>query len=159
MKFSKLIKTAVVATTVVFSSLSFAADVGVNASENDLAIHGYDPVAYFTKGKPTKGESKYTATYKGAIFQFASEKNRDMFKKDPEHYAPQFGGFCAMGVALNRKLDVDPTAWYITDNKLYLNLNHDVQKKWMEDVPGNLKTAYRHWDGIKAISDKVLADE
>lgn len=159
MKLVKLIKSAIVASAVLVGSFAYAADVGVNASENDLAIHGYDPVSYFTKGRPTKGSSKYTATYKGAIFQFASESNRDSFKKDPEQYAPQFGGFCAMGVALNRKLDVDPTAWHIEDNKLYLNLNKDVQKKWMEDVPGNLDTAFRNWNGIQAVPDSVLADE
>ena len=57
-----------------------------------------------------------------------------------------------MGVALNKKLDVDPDAFYIKDDKLYLNLNKAVQKKWMEDVPGNLKTAYRVWDGIESLS-------
>ena len=159
MKLVKLIKSAILASAVVFSGFTFAADVGVNATENDLAIHGYDPVAYFTKGKPTKGNSKYTATHKGAIYQFSSAKNRDNFKQDPEQYAPQFGGFCAMGVAMNRKFDVDPTAWYIEDNKLYLNLNKDVQKKWLEDVPGNLETAFRNWNGIQAVPDQVLADE
>ena len=159
MKLSKLVQSAVIASSVLLSSLAFAADIGVNASENDLAIHGYDPVSYFTKGKPTKGNTKYTATYKGAIYQFASENNRDKFKRDPDHFAPQFGGFCAMGVALNQKLDVDPSAWYIEDNKLYLNLNKDVQKKWMEDVPGNLHTAYRNWNGIEAVPAEVLADE
>jgi len=159
MKLITPIKSAILASAVLFSGFSMAADVGVNASKNDLAIHGYDPVAYFTKGKPTKGNSKYTATYQGAIYQFSSERNRNNFRNDPMAYSPQFGGYCAMGVALNRKLDVDPTAWYIDDNKLYLNLNKDVQKKWLEDVPGNLNTAYRNWSGIHAVSDKVLADE
>lgn len=57
-----------------------------------------------------------------------------------------------MGVALNKKLDVDPAAYYIEDNKLYLNLNKAVQKKWLTDVPGHLKTAYRVWDGIEELS-------
>jgi hypothetical protein len=57
-----------------------------------------------------------------------------------------------MGVALNKKLDVDPSAFLIKGDKLYLNLNKQVQKKWMEDIPGNLKTAYRVWDGIETLT-------
>lgn len=159
MKLSNLVKSLGLASALVFSSLSFAADVGINANANDIAIHGYDPVSYFTMKKPTMGKGMYSATYKGAIYQFSSEKNRDLFRANPAAYAPQFGGYCAMGVALNQKLDVDPTAWYIKGDKLYLNLNKDVQKKWMEDVPGNLKTAFRNWNGIEAVPANVLADE
>ncbi|MBC3767190.1 YHS domain-containing (seleno)protein [Neptunicella marina] len=159
MKLSNLVKSLGLASALVFSSLSFAADIGINANANDVAIHGYDPVSYFTMQKPTMGKSMYSATYKGAIYQFSSEENRDRFRANPAAYAPQFGGFCAMGVALNKKFDVDPTAWYIKGDKLYLNLNKAVQQKWMEDVPGNLKTAYRNWNGIEAVSADELADE
>ena len=150
MKVLNALKLAGLAGSLLFSSLSFAS--AVNLGENDVAIHGYDPVAYFVKHKAVEGSAKYTATYDGAIYRFSSAKNRDLFKADAEHYAPQFGGYYAMGVALNKKLDVDPDAFYIKDDKLYLNLNKAVQKKWMEDVPGNLKTAYRVWDGIESLS-------
>ncbi len=150
MKLRNALKIAGLATSILFSSLSFASSV--NLGENDVAIHGYDPVAYFVKSMPVEGKAMYTATHDGAIYRFSSEKNRDMFKASPEKYAPQFGGYCAMGVALNKKLDVDPAAFLIKDDKLFLNLNKAVQKKWMEDVPGNLKTAYRVWDGIEALS-------
>lgn len=150
MKLTNTLKIAATAGALFFSSLSFAS--AVNTGENDVAIHGYDPVAYFTQHKPVRGLAKYTATHDGAIYRFSSEKNRDLFKENRDQYAPQFGGFCAMGVSLNKKLDIDPAAFYVTDNKLYLNLNADVQKKWLNDVPGNLKTAYRVWDGIEELS-------
>ncbi|MFC3093936.1 hypothetical protein DRW07_10675 [Alteromonas sediminis] len=150
MNISKALKLAGFATSLLFSSLTFASSV--NLSENDVAIHGYDPVAYFTQNSAVEGKAMYTATHEGAIYRFSSAENRDMFKANTEKYAPQFGGYCAMGVALNKKLDVDPDAFYIKDNKLYLNLNKAVQKKWMEDVPGNLKTAYRVWDGIEGLT-------
>ena len=150
MKISRFVKMAGLAGSILFSSLSFAS--AVNIAENDVAIHGYDPVAYFTQHKAGEGVAKYTATYEGAIYRFSSAKNRDMFKANAAKYAPQFGGYCAMGVALNKKLDVDPDAFYIEDDKLYLNLNKAVQKKWLEDVPANLKTAYRVWDGIETLS-------
>ena len=150
MKISRLVAMAGLAGSLLFSSLSFAS--AVNLGENDVAIHGYDPVAYFVDSKPVAGNAKYTATYEGAIYRFSSAKNRDMFKANAAKYAPQFGGYCAMGVALNKKLDIDPAAFYIQDDKLYLNLNKTVQKKWFEDVPGHIKTADRIWDGIEALS-------
>jgi YHS domain-containing protein len=159
MKIINVIKSATLAATFAISSLSFAADIDVNANANDLAIHGYDAVSYFTDSKASKGSHKYTATYKSAIYQFSSEENRELFQDNPEKYAPQFGGFCAMGVALNRKLDTDPTAWEIVDDKLYLNLNKAVQKKWLTDVPTHLETANRVWSGIQHVSVAQLDAE
>jgi len=159
MKFSTLAKSLSVAAAFTISSFVFAVDNNINVTENDLAIHGYDPVAYFTKGKATKGIGKYSATHEGAIYNFSSKTNRDKFKSNPEKFAPQFGGYCAMGVVLNQKLDVDPSAWYISENKLYLNLNKTVQKKWMEDVSGHIDTADRTWNGIEYVPAKVLSDE
>lgn len=150
MKFINTLKLAGLAGSLLLSSFTFASSV--NVGNNDVAIHGYDPVAYFMKNKAVEGSADYTATHDGAIYRFSSAKNRDTFKANADKYAPQFGGYCAMGVALNKKLDVDPDAFYIKDDKLYMNLNKTVQKKWMEDVPGNLKTAYRVWDGIEALS-------
>lgn len=98
------IKSFFVAAGLIFAGSSFAADSDANADANDVAIHGYDTVAYFTKSEPTKGTAKFTATYKNTLYQFASAENRDLFRVDPTKYAPQFGGYCAMGVALNKKL-------------------------------------------------------
>lgn len=144
---------------VAFSAGSFAADVQINTDANDLAIHGYDAVSYFSKSGPVKGKSKYRVSYKDAIYHFATESNRNAFRADPAKYAPQFGGYCAMGVALNKKLDVDPMAWHIEDGKLYLNLNKQVQKKWFEDVPGNINTAERNWFGIHNLTVAELDAE
>lgn len=150
MKTTHFFKAIAVSGALLLSSLSFAS--AVNLGENDVAIHGFDPVAYFTENKAVKGSAKYTAIHQGAIYRFASATNREQFKSNADKYAPQFGGYCAMGVALDKKLDVDPDAFYITDGKLYLNLNKSVQKKWLQDVPTNLKTAYRKWSGIEDLS-------
>ncbi|GHG05252.1 YHS domain-containing (seleno)protein [Thalassotalea marina] len=159
MKLSTLFKSISVAGALAVSSLAFAVDNNINVNANDLAIHGYDPVAYFTKGAPTKGSAKYSATHEGAIYYFSSTENRDKFKANPTKFAPQFGGYCAMGIVLNQKLDTDPSAWYIDQGKLYLNLNKTVQKKWMEDVSGNIQTADRTWNGIEYVPAQVLADQ
>lgn len=150
MNVSKTLKLIAAMAALIISSLSFAASS--NIGDNDVAIHGYDPVAYFTANRAVEGSAKYTATHDGAIYRFSSAKNRDLFKSNTDKYAPQFGGYCAMGVALNKKLDVDPDAFHIADGKLYLNLNKAVQKKWFEDVPGNIKTAERIWSGIEDLT-------
>lgn len=154
----KLFATAAVASTLLMSSLTYAADIDANADINDVAIKGYDPVSYFTDSKPVKGSTEYTATYKNAIYQFSSADHRDLFRENPEKYAPQFGGFCAFGVTKERKFDTDPTAWKITDGKLYLNLNKNVQKLWLKDVPGHIASADDIWPEIKGYSDAVLED-
>ncbi|MBA4045700.1 MAG: hypothetical protein C0510_00040 [Erythrobacter sp.] len=128
----------------------------VNTDVQGLALHGYDAVAYFTDGKPTKGNAKFKATYEGATYYFASEENQRKFNANPAAYAPQFGGFCAMGVALEKKLDGDPNVWKIVDGKLYLNVNQDVAVAWNRDIPGNLDRAEENWPAIKDATPESL---
>ncbi len=140
-------------TTFAFDPLSTSE---VNVDARKIAVKGYDVVAYFTMSKPTLGNPTIQADFQGASYFFSSEAHRDAFKATPAKYVPQYGGFCAMGVALDKKLDGDPLAWKIVDNKLYLNLNADVQKKWLTDVPGHLNTANTVWPKIKSQAPKSL---
>lgn len=156
MKFSTLTKSAFFAASVLASSLSFAADIDANADVNDIAISGYDTVAYFTQNKAVTGSSEYTATHKNAIYKFSSAKHRDLFRANPEKYVPQFGGFCAFGVSMEKKFDVDPEAFKIVENKLYLNLDKSVQKQWLKDVPGFITSADSNWFDIKDKTAKEL---
>jgi YHS domain-containing protein len=152
----KKLNTVLAVATFGASLSSFAADIDMNADANDVAIKGYDPVAYFTVAQPKKGSPRYSATYKNAIYHFVSEGNRNMFRDNPAAYAPQYGGFCAFGVSVEKKLDTDPTAWKIVDNKLYLNLNKDVQKRWLTDAPGYIDTANDVWRDIKSVAASEL---
>ncbi|MEY2855078.1 MAG: hypothetical protein RL030_2210 [Pseudomonadota bacterium] len=129
----------------------------INIDARGIGLKGHDPVAYFTAGAPTAGKAEFTADHAGVTYQFASAANRDAFKADPAKYAPQFGGFCAMGVALERKLDGDPAAWTIANGKLYVNVNKDVQKKYLEDVAGNNKKADANWPKISNKTPKSLS--
>ena len=128
----------------------------LNLDKSGIAIRGYDPVAYFTAGKPTLGDAKFSATQDGATYHFASAANRDAFLKEPAKYAPAFGGFCAMGASLEKKFDGDPGLWKIVDGKLYLNVSADAQKAWEKDVPGNISKADRNWPAIKDKAPKDL---
>ncbi|WP_338846327.1 YHS domain-containing (seleno)protein [Massilia sp. W12] len=128
----------------------------VNVDKQGVGLQGHDPVAYFSAKAATAGKPAYRADYEGVTYHFASQANRDKFKANPAQFAPQFGGFCAMGVALGKKLDGDPQAWKVVDGKLYLNVNKDIQKKWLEDVPGNLQKARSEWPQIQAKAPQDL---
>lgn len=113
------------------------------------AIDGYDPVAYFTEGKPVKGLKQYALKWNEAIWHFASAEHQAMFKASPQKYAPQFGGFCSYGVSKGYKVKIEPEAWDIVEGKLYLNYDLDVQKTWRKDRPGYIKKANANWVEIK----------
>ena len=123
----------------------------VNASSwTGTAIEGYDPVAYFEEGRPVEGDSDYAHEWMGATWYFASAENRDKFVADPEKYAPQYGGYCAWAVANGYTAEIDPQAWAVVDDKLYLNYSLDVQKQWQQDVPGHITKADANWPDIRA---------
>jgi YHS domain-containing protein len=123
----------------------------VNASIwSGSAIEGYDPVAYFEEGQPVEGDSEHSFEWMGATWYFASAANRDRFAADPEKYAPQYGGYCAWAVANGYTAKIDPQAWAVVDDKLYLNYSLDVQKQWQQDVPGNITKADTNWPDIRA---------
>jgi YHS domain-containing protein len=112
-------------------------------------INGYDAVAYHTEGKPVKGNGWNVAEYEGVTYLFANKKNRKMFEANPEKYLPEYGGYCAYGVAIGKKFAIDPEVWEIENGKLYLNLDTGIQKKWAKDIPGYIKKADANWMEIK----------
>ena len=85
-----------------------------------VTLGGYDPVSYFTDGRPEKGSDAFTATYDDATYWFKSAEHRAQFVADPDRYAPQFNGFCAINVSRGAKYEADPEAWVIADGKLYV---------------------------------------
>ena len=86
-----------------------------------VALKGHDAVAYFTESKPIKGSGKHEFEWMGARWRFSSAENRDLFAKNPENFAPQYGGYCAYAVSQGITADIDPEAWKIVDGRLYLN--------------------------------------
>lgn len=138
---------------VAFLGLLIAGTVSAQKAEvfstSEGAIKGYDPVAYFTSGKPEKGDPQFSFRWNDADWNFSNQKNLDAFKLSPEKYAPQFGGYCAYGVSDNHKSPTDPDAWTIVDGKLYLNYNKQVKELWSKDKPGFIMKANELWPTIK----------
>ncbi len=113
-----------------------------------VAVGGYDPVAFFTDGKPAKGNKDLTTNYDGATWRFASAANRDAFQADPAKYAPQYGGYCAYAVSKGSTAKGDPQAWTIHNGKLYLNYDKRVRATWAKDIPGNVKKGDANWPAV-----------
>lgn len=114
-------------------------------SSSKGAIDGYDPVAYFKEGKPVKGDEKLMFEWEGAIWYFSTPENLKEFQRHPKKYIPQYGGYCAYAVAHGYTAKVDPTAWKIINNKLYLNYNKNIQQKWEENEGAFIKKANSNW--------------
>lgn len=114
------------------------------------AIKGYDPVSYFTEGKPVKGSKAFTHEYKGATWRFSSAEHRDLFAATPAKYEPQYGGWCAYAMADGKKVKIDPKAWQIYDGKLYLNYNIKIQNIWLSERAERIAAADAKWEKLVA---------
>jgi hypothetical protein len=120
----------------------------------DVAIKGYDPVAYFTVGQPTIGDEKISYEWLGAEWHFATTDNRDRFMADPIKYAPQYGGHCADGlayVATAVTVNIDPTAWRIIDGKLYLSYDPGSAADF-QSGDNLVQKADANWQAFKALT-------
>ena len=120
----------------------------VNVTSEGVAIKGYDPIAYFTEKRPVKGSPEFEYLWRVARWRFASAAHQEAFSKDPEKYAPRYGGYCAYAVSQDKIADIDPEAWTIFEGKLYLNLNKDVQKLWEKDMKTYIRMADKNWPRI-----------
>lgn len=128
---------------------------GLSAAGAPLALHGYDPVAYFTEGAPVRGSDAIALVHGGAAYRFASEDHLKLFKANTARYVPQFGGYCAFGASVGKKFDGDPRLWTIHNDRLYLNLNPEILATFSKDVAGNISKAEKNWARIehKAVSE------
>ncbi|MGO4439040.1 YHS domain-containing (seleno)protein [Rhizobium sp. RAF56] len=132
---------------------AFGEDTKVPVSVNlkKVAIGGYDSVAYFTDGRPIQGKSDFETEWLGARWWFANEAHRDMFAKQPETYAPRFGGFCAGAMVLGTTVKADPEVWAIIDGKLYLNADKEGLADFQSSSASNIQSAEEHW---RSLADK-----
>ncbi|PVZ68295.1 YHS domain-containing (seleno)protein [Pelagibaculum spongiae] len=134
--------------SVLFSSALWAKSPISTSYVGNQAVSGYDSVAYFQQSKPVRGNKQYTFEYLGAKWLFSSQQNLDLFKTNPQKYAPQFGGYCAWAVAHGYTASADPTAWKIVDNKLYLNYNHTVKRSWEMNIPRYIAQGNGNWPRV-----------
>lgn len=109
------------------------------------AIKGYDPVAYFNQSKAVEGQADIFYSWNGAEWHFSSNENKEAFIANPEKYAPQYGGWCAFGWSKGYPAKIDPNAWSIVDEKLYLNYNNGVKKRWTNNSSALIESANENY--------------
>ena len=120
----------------------------VNKDRSNLAVRGYDVVAYFTEGKPVPGRAEFEYAWQNAKWRFDSAAHRDLFARTPEKYAPQYGGFCAWAVSQNYTAPIDPKAWTVVDGRLFLNYSLGVQDTWSRERATNISKADGNWPAL-----------
>ncbi len=111
-----------------------------------LLLKGHDVVAYFTEGRPMPGKPELASRYEGVDFRFASPEHKALFDQDPEKYLPQFGGYCANGIAYAIPWGGDADTWKIIAGKLYIFGGRASQEAFELDTEGNLKLAWQYWN-------------
>jgi hypothetical protein len=133
----------------IFSAVQMTAQQKQVFTKNNIAVNGYDVVAYFTDSNAVKGNEEHTVNWKDANWLFATAEHASLFKASPEKYAPQYGGYCAFGCSRGYKAKTDPDAWTIVNGKLYLNYNSAVKNTWSRDIENYIKKADAAWLLIK----------
>lgn len=113
-----------------------------------VAVGGYDPVAYFTDGRPVRGTAQHSVMHQGYEYRFASAEHLAAFRADPSRYLPQYGGYCAWAVANGYTAPGNPQNWRIVDGRLYLNYNDEIQQRWERDIPGFIRAGNANWPGV-----------
>jgi YHS domain-containing protein len=117
--------------------------------DNGVAVKGYDAVAYFKQNKAVKGKAEFAVIHQGIKYQFASNDNKEEFKKNPSKYEPQYGGWCAYAMGeTGEKVDFDPATFKIINGKLYLFYNkffNNTLPKWNKDETNLKVKADANW--------------
>lgn len=140
-----------------FAQVAVAEDLVNTGYFGDVAIKGYDPVAYFTQNRAVEGSAKYSYHWLGATWHFASAENRDLFAGEPAKYAPQYGGYCADGVSLGTvTTNIDPKAWRIIEGKLYISYDPGAADGF-EKIPTKVVDSQKHWSEVEntLVSEKL----
>ncbi len=120
------------------------------AAGKRLALNGYDPVSYFVDGHPEKGSADYQASYDDATYWFKTPEHRATFVADPDHYAPQFQGFCTVTLSRGARLEADPEAWVIADGKLYVFGSKEGVPVFRAQTASVVEKATNNWAKLRA---------
>ena len=153
---SILLLTATLTAPTVAAQAAAGTKVLINTDKTGLALQGYDPVAFFTDGRPVQGSAAHRTSHLGAEYRFASAEHQNAFEAEPAKYAPQFGGYCAYGVSQGHTAPVQIDTWQIVDGRLLLNYSQSVKRKFDADRAAYLQKADANWPGVVEREGKRL---
>lgn len=116
----------------------------INVDAEHIAVSGYDLLGYF-EDHVERGSKDFSAEYRGATYLFSSAAHLALFEADPQRYLPAYGGYCAYGISMGKRLSIDPASYEIVAGRLYFLLNRVTQKTWLLDRDLNIARADRLW--------------
>lgn len=150
MKLREMLIVSVIGAAAIASACSSQAGIApVNTDANGFAVRGYDTVAFFADNATIQGSPAFEYVWKGAKWAFANAENLEKFKRDPEAFAPQFGGYCSYAVSHGYTADGDPNTFKIVDGKLYLNYNEKAKAAWEAEQEKLIKEGEKNWTGFQ----------
>ena len=117
----------------------------VNTDKTTVALQGYDPVAFFSDGRPVKGTTDFQSTDHGVIYSFVTVEHKALFDADPGKYETSLGGYRAFGVAKGHLASVEVYAFQVVDGHLLLQHNLGVRDAFNKNQTNNLATATATW--------------
>jgi YHS domain-containing protein len=132
------------------------ASAGDFYEEKGVAMSRFDATSFVTRDhEPMLGSQQFSTEYKGSTFYFITNSNLHLFTSNPERFAPQFSGFCALNAAQGHKVPANPRIFAVVDGKLYLFSDSEARKTWKQDIAGNLARASEQWaDVSKMVAQK-----
>lgn len=144
-----LLLTATIAFTPVFAADENNVAPGLTGAGAPLGLHGVDPVAFIDIGNRARGRAEFTAVHQGVAYYFASQSNMETFKKQPQAYTPQNGGFCTFGVSVGKKFDGNPQYADVKNGKLYVFLNEEIFNAYQKNPSATIASASKQWKSIE----------
>jgi hypothetical protein len=149
---------AAIAGLLAYTALAFVLAAGPGASAGErivadwhtgLAIDGYDPVAFFTDGKPLLGSPDLELRKGDVVWRFTNVGNRAAFAAAPNVYMPQFGGYDPVGVARGLAIAGNPNVWMIQGQRLFLFYDGARRQKFASDPSRLTASAERKWPDVQ----------
>ena len=116
-----------------------------DGDDERVMLKGHDVVAYFTQGRHALGSNQFKSVYEGVTFRFASAEHKALFDANPKKYQPEYGGYCANGIAYGIPWGGDADTWRMIDGRLFINGGPGSKAAFELDLKTNIERADRYW--------------
>jgi hypothetical protein len=114
-----------------------------------LAIHGFDPVAYFSDKRAVIGRPELELAFAGTVWRFHNVGNRAAFADRPDIYSPRFGGYDPLAVARGVATPGHPLFWMIVGDRLYLFHSPESRNSFAADPDKAITAAAATWPKLR----------
>lgn len=131
------------------TNISIAQNQPVKSDDKRVALKGYDPVSYFTDKKPEQGIKEFTSEYDETVYWFKNADHRDQFSANPDKFAPQYDGFCAIALSKGKKVEADPLSWSIKNGKLYVFFGQPGVPVFKKEANSVIRKSKNNWPKLK----------